>query len=161
MRWTAADALLALVAAGCGATGAVRNPSRAYSPGVIEEPITAVITAALDADRRLESADSLWAPDATVIANGELRTAPPRFAGIEAGGEVAVSSSRLEVRQSLVWVYLEYRWLSMTGGLARVGKATVLLTPRADGSGWRIVHAHSSTSGARELGSWGARELGS
>src|ERR1051326_8457018 len=85
--------------------------------------------------------------------------APPRLAGVEPGGEVAISSSRLEVRQSLVWVYLEYRWLSMTGGLAREGKATILLTPRAGGSGWRIVHAHSSTSGARELGSWGAGEL--
>jgi hypothetical protein len=150
MRWTAADALLALALAGCRGAGAVRSPSPAYSPGVIEEPVTAVITAALDADRRLESVDSLWAPDATVIANGELRTAPPRFAGVEAGGEVAISSSRLEVRQSLVWVYLEYRWLSMTGGLAREGKATVLLTPRPDGSGWRIVHLHSSTPGGSE-----------
>jgi hypothetical protein len=153
MRWTAADTLLVVIAAGCGGRGAVRSPSPAFSPGVIEEPITAVITAAFDADQRLEHADSLWAPDATVIANGERRPAPPRFAGVEAGGEVAISSSRLEVRQSLVWVYLEYRWLSMTGGIAREGKATVLLTPRGDGSGWRIVHAHSSTSGTRELGS--------
>jgi hypothetical protein len=157
MRWTAADALLALAAAGCGATGAARNPSPAYSPGVIEEPITAVIAAALDADRRLESADSLWAKDATVVANGELRTGPPRFAGVEAGGEVAISSSRLEVRQSLVWVYLEYRWLSMTSGLAREGKATILLTPRADGSGWRIVHAHSSTAGSQGAGEPGSQ----
>ena len=145
MRWTAADALLALVAAGCGATGAVRTPSPAYSPGVIEEPITAVITAALDADRRLESADSLWAPDATVIANGELRTAPPRFAGIEAGGEVAVSSSRLEVRQSLVWVYLEYRWLSMTGGLAREGKAALRARGPEAGGGFHVGRAWSPT----------------
>ena len=28
---------------------------------------------------------------------------------------------------------------------ARDGKATVLLTPRSGGAGWRIVHLHSST----------------
>ncbi len=147
MRWTAAEVLLALAATACGGAGQVRAPAPSYSPGVIEEPITAVLTAALDADQRLQSADSLWDPEATVIANGERRTGPPRFAGVEAGGELAISSSRLEVRQSLVWVYLEYRWLSLTNGTAREGKATVLLTPRTDGAGWRIVHLHSSTPG--------------
>jgi hypothetical protein len=115
------------------------------SPGAVEEPITAVLIAALDADRRLSPADSLWESDATIIANGEQRYAPPRFAGVEPGGEVAITSSRLEVRQSLVWVYLEYRWLSVQDGIARAGKATVLLTPRTGGAGWRIVHLHSST----------------
>jgi len=105
------------------------------SPAAVEEPITAVITAALNADRRLESADSLWDSNATVIANGVQRFQPPRFAGVDSGGEVAITSSRLEVRQSLVWVYLEYRWLSMKDGVAREGKATVLLTPRQGGGG--------------------------
>jgi hypothetical protein len=90
--------------------------------------------------------DSLWDPEATVVANGTPRYAPPRFAGIEAGGEVAITSSRLEVRQSLVWVYFDYRWISVKEGRARDGKATVLLTPRADGGGWRIIHSHSSTT---------------
>ncbi|HTL05592.1 MAG TPA: nuclear transport factor 2 family protein, partial [Gemmatimonadales bacterium] len=70
----------------------------------------------------------------------------PRFAGVGVGGEVAITSSRLEVRQTLIWVYLEYRWLSLKDGAAREGKATVLLTPRSEGAGWRIVHAHSSTA---------------
>ena len=107
--------------------------------------MSAVLAAALAADARHEPADSLWDRNATVIANGELRGGAPRFAGIAASGEVAITSSRLEVRQSLVWVYLEYRWLSLKDGAARDGKATVLLTPRTDGGGWRIVHAHSST----------------
>jgi hypothetical protein len=115
------------------------------SPGVVEEPVSAVLTAALNADSRAEAADSLWDRDATVVANGALRLGPPRFAGIGTGGEVAITSSRLEVRQTLVWVYLEYRWLSLKDGAARDGKATVLLTPRSEGVGWRIVHAHSST----------------
>lgn len=104
-----------------------------------------MLTAALSADSRGEPADSLWASDATIVANGELRAGPPRFAGVGQGGELAITSSRLEVRQTLVWVYLEYRWLSLSNGVAAEGKATLLLTPRPDGSGWKIVHAHSST----------------
>jgi hypothetical protein len=152
MRSTGRSALLALLVAGCWSVRRTITevPAPAPSPGMIEEPVNAVLTAALDADARQESADSLWDPEATVIANGVQRTAPPRFAGVEPGGEVAISSSRLEVRQSLVWVYLEYRWVSMKDGVAREGKATVLLTPRPDGSGWRIVHAHSSTPGSSE-----------
>ncbi|MGH7560989.1 MAG: hypothetical protein ACRENB_08210 [Gemmatimonadales bacterium] len=119
--------------------------STVLSPGTLEEPITAVIAAALDADRRLDPADSLWDPEATVVAGGILRYAPPRFAGIEPGGDVAITSTRLEVRQTLVWVYLEYRWLSLRESAAREGKATVLLSPGPEGKGWRITHAHSST----------------
>jgi hypothetical protein len=115
------------------------------SPGVVEEPVTAVLIAALAADSRHEAADSLWDADATVVANGQMRYGPPRFAGVGAGGQIAISSSRLEVRQSLVWVFLEYRWLSLPDGPAREAKATVLLTPRQDRGGWKIVHAHSST----------------
>jgi hypothetical protein len=119
------------------------------SPGVVEEPVTAVLIAALAADSRHEAADSLWDAGATVVANGQMRYGPPRFAGIGAGGQIAITSSRLEVRQSLVWVFLEYRWLSLSDGPAREAKATVLLTPRQDRGGWKIVHAHSST-GSRE-----------
>jgi hypothetical protein len=137
--------LLLVLLAGCG-KGPVA-PAPVFTPGAVEEPVTAVIQAVLDADRRMATADSLWDSDATVISNGELRYAPPRFAGIEPGGQVAITSSRLEVRQALVWVYLEYRWISVSDGVAREGKATVLLTPRNTGGGWRIVHLHSSSPG--------------
>ena len=161
MRWIGSSVGLVVLVSACAKPLPAPPPS-ILSPGVVEEPITAVLMAALDADRRMTTPDSLWDPDAAVISNGELRYAPPRFAGIEAGGQVAITSSRLEVRQTLVWVYLEYRWLSVADGLAREGKATVLLTPRS-GGGWRIVHAHSSTAGSqgvREPGSQGDRETG-
>ena len=125
---------------------AAPNPVASYSPSAVEEPITAVIGAALDADRQNASADSLWAPGATVIANGEPRSAPPRFAGIQPGGEVAITSSRLEVRQSVAWVYLEYRWMSLREGTAKDGKATVVLTPKSPGGSWWIVHLHTSAA---------------
>ena len=78
-------------------------------------------------------------------ADGSARYAPPRFAGIDAGGEVAITGSRLELRQSLVWVSFDYRWISIRDGVAREAKATALLTPRENG-GWKIVHLHTSTT---------------
>ncbi len=147
MRWTPNSLSILLLAVACGVRpSAPAGPPPVYSPGVVEEPITAVLVAALDADRQFTTVDSLWDPEATVVANGSPRYAPPRFAGIDAGGEVAITSSRLEVRQSLVWVYFDYRWISVKEGMARDGKATVLLTPRAGGAGWRIIHLHSSTA---------------
>ncbi len=146
MRWTPNSLSILLLAGACGVRpSAPAGSPPVYAPGVVEEPITAVLIAALDADRQFTTVDSLWDPEASVVANGTPRYAPPRFAGIEARGEVAITSSRLEVRQSLVWVYFDYRWISVKQGMARDGKATVLLTPRA-GGGWKIIHLHSSTA---------------
>lgn len=107
--------------------------------------MTAILAAALAADGRGERADSLWDPEATVIADGDIRVDVPRFAGVGAGGEVAITESRLDLRQTLAWVYLEYRWSELKAGLVREGRATILLTPKPNG-GWRIVHAHSSST---------------
>lgn len=144
MRWIGNSIWLVSLVVACAKPQA--GTPAAFSPGVVEEPVTAVLLAALEADRRMATSDSLWGPEVTVVANGQLRYAPPRFAGIEPGGQVAITSSRLEVRQTLVWVYLEYRWISVADGLARDGRATVLLTPRIDGGGWKIVHLHSSSA---------------
>jgi hypothetical protein len=120
----------------------------AVSPFQIEEPVTATMVAAFDADCRGEPADSLWDPEATVIADGALRDGPPRFAGVGLGGQVAITTSRLDLRQSLAWLYLEYRWSALNAGLVREARATVLLSPGVAGR-WRIVHAHSSSAGGR------------
>lgn len=120
-------------------------PAPSLSPFQIEEPVTATLAAALAADGRAERADSLWDPAATVIANGAIRVDVPRFAGVGPGGQVAITESRLDLRQTLAWVYLEYRWSELKAGLVREARATVLLTPGKNG-GWRIVHAHSSTT---------------
>lgn len=140
-----ASALLCLAA--CGHPTPAAAPS--LSPFQVEEPVTATIAAALSADSRGEEADSLWDPEATVIADGDIRDAAPRFAGVGRGGQVAITQSRLDLRQNLAWIYFEYRWSALNAGLVREGRATVLLTPVKDGV-WKIVHAHSSTSrGAR------------
>ena len=146
MHWTPRNGLcVLLVVVGCGRPAAVPPSPAPLSPGVVEESITSVLLAALDADRRFLTVDSLWDPEASVVADGSPRYAPPRFAGIEAGGEVAITGSRLEVRQSLVWVAFDYRWISIRDGVAREAKATALLTPR-DAGGWRIIHLHTSTT---------------
>jgi hypothetical protein len=137
-------ALLILLLAGCARA---TQSAPVLSPGVIEEPVSAAIQEAFAADSRFESADSLWESSATAIADGQYRYEAPRFAAVGPGGQVAITSSRLEVRQSLIWVFLEYRWVPRREGEAiREGLATLLLTPRPDRPGWRIIHAHSSTS---------------
>jgi hypothetical protein len=147
MRSIAGSALvLILGVVGCTTTVTRTPVIEASTPSSLEEPITDVIAAALNADRRLEPADSLWDPEATIIAGGVERYAPPRFAGVEPGGEVAITSSRLDVRSALAWVYVEYRWISTNEAVAREGRATVLLVPKQDGKGWRIIHAHSSVA---------------
>ena len=133
-----------LLLTGCAGAGASR-PAPVLTSVQAEDPITEVLTAAFAADCQLLPADSLWDPDAIVVADGELREGPPRFAGVGPGGQVAITNSRLELRQGLAWVYLEFRWSLLKEGLAREGRATVLLVPGESRPGWKIVHAHSST----------------
>ncbi|MGQ0701915.1 MAG: hypothetical protein ACT4PM_02130 [Gemmatimonadales bacterium] len=150
MRIVPASLALFVLSSGCASGGPRTVP--VLSPTQVEEPVTAVLMAAFAADCQRQHADSLWDRDATVVADGELRHAPPRFAGVGLGGEVAITASRLELRQRLAWIYVEYRWSQLQAGLAQEGKATVLLVPRESGPGWVIVHAHSS-SRDREKGS--------
>lgn len=110
-----------------------------------DDRVSEVINAALEADARLDPADSLYQPDADVVANGTRRFVPPRFAGVEPGGAVAVASARIELRAGLAWATVEYRWMSTVEGRASEGRATVILTP-GDAGGWRIRHAHSSSA---------------
>ncbi|HEX9165133.1 MAG TPA: hypothetical protein VF862_04445, partial [Gemmatimonadales bacterium] len=119
-----------------------------------DDRVSEVVTAAFEADARLEQADSLYQQEAEVIANGERRFAPPRFAGIEPGGAIAVASTRVEFRGGLAWSLVEYRWISTAAGRAVEGRATFILEPDGLGS-WRIRHAHSSTGevGGQEPGS--------
>jgi ketosteroid isomerase-like protein len=73
-----------------------------------------------------------------------MRLAAPRFAGIGsgAGGRVTITAANATVSSGLAWVLVDYRWISSTEQRAEVGRATVICERR--GSGWKIVHAHSS-----------------
>lgn len=132
-----------LLATGLAAGCAPARPAQlAVAP---DDRLAELLAAAFDADTRLETPDSLYAPDATVVADGYLRFAPPRFAAVEPGGAVAVTSTRIEVRAGVAFAYVEYRYVSPDGGSVRAGRATVVLS--SDGGAWRIRHAHSSAPG--------------
>ncbi len=121
---------------------------RAAAPGggiplaMPDDRLSDLVAAALEADTRLDVPDSLYASNATIIANGRPRVAPPRFAAIGVGGSVAVTSTRFEVRSGVAWAFVEYRYVSAGAESVRAGSATVVLI--TEGGAWRIRHAHSS-----------------
>ena len=153
MAWMRRDrALLPLIAAaalGCGG-GTSRSLPVVSQPGpeqsALADRLGDIVTEALRADARGETADSLYALDAQLIADGRFRTTPPRFAGVGSGGQVAVNSSQIELRGALAWISLDYRWISTRENLAREAKATFVLAPDPTDRGrWRILHAHTSS----------------
>lgn len=98
----------------------------------------------LASEAKLEEPDSLFAEDAVVVADGELRYGVPRLAGVGLGGQLQVVTTRTSVQGSFVWGVLEYRWLpSFENDALRIGIATVIIARTRDGA-WRIVHLHSS-----------------
>lgn len=143
MRWISASTAL-LVLAGCGA-GPMPRPTAAL-PSNDTDALEALATVALKADARMEGADSLFVADAEVIAAGQRRTSAPRFAGIEAGGQVALGSIRVDQTGNFAWATFDYRWLAADQDRFHEGRATVVFTrvATAAGRGWRIAHIHSS-----------------
>lgn len=146
MRWTAGSAALLTVLLACGQAA---PPTRAAAPPLPAEPpaadlLTELAIAALAADARLDPADSLFDPDAEVIADGRRRPVPPRFAGVESGGQIVVGSTRVDISGNFAWALLEYRWLIPGQNRIQEGKATLVFALGPDGRSWRITHAHSS-----------------
>lgn len=135
-----APAALALIAACGGSRPAIVSEQISLAP---DDQISEIIAEVLQADAREETADSLYASDALVIADGEVRHRPPRYAGITGRGSVAITATRIEMRESLAWAQAEYRWVSASGDSAREGRMTLVLSPNEKGA-WRIRHAHSS-----------------
>ena len=136
--------LLLLLSLGCGgaprpAAGAAPLP--ATSPADI---IAAIADQALEADAHDQPADSLYVPEPEILAEGRRRRGLPRYAGIESGGRLAISSTRVDLSTGFAWVEVEYRWESPERNILREGRATLILVAPQAGFRWRIVHAHSS-----------------
>ena len=144
MRWIRAELALVLLLSACAARHAGMRPL-AVTPAAADQ-LTELATAALLADGRLESADTLYTTGTEILADGRRRFGVPRFAGVEGGGEVVVGSIRVDLTGAVGWASVEYRWLAHDQNLIREGRATFVFT-RADSDGrWRVAHAHSSTS---------------
>jgi hypothetical protein len=88
------------------------------------------------------AADTLYAPEALVVANARVRLTTPRFAGVGYGGRVTVAAATVTLEGRFAWVLVDYRWISSERGQAEAGRATFVCEQKP--KGWKIVHVHSS-----------------
>jgi hypothetical protein len=144
----AATALLFLLLGGVGAAGCGgRAAAPVFQPDQnAEGTVNDLVGRALEADaRQTDPGDSLYAPYATIVAEGRTRLTYPRYAGVDGPGEVAITASQLEVHPTLAWADVDYRWVAKDGATIHPARATIILAPRGSSGGWWIVHAHSSS----------------
>jgi ketosteroid isomerase-like protein len=139
-------ALLAATLAACTTrtvqqAGAVTATAVGSGTDDVQNVVRLALTLDAAADRQ---ADTLYASDAVVVGNARIRLAAPRFAGIggAGSGRVTITAANATVASGVAWVLVDYRWISSAEQHAEVGRATVICERR--GSGWKIVHAHSS-----------------
>jgi hypothetical protein len=146
MRWIRNSLTFLLLLAGCGRTGPATPPSPTVAPQAptVAERLAELAAATLAADVLADQADTVFLPEADVIADGRRRNAAPRFAGVEAGGQVVVGSTRVDLAGNFAWALVEYRWMAPGQDRIREGRATLVFVPRVGGAGWLIAAAHSS-----------------
>jgi hypothetical protein len=133
-----------LLTVGCGGSPRLHETTPIASSGS-EVEIGQTIERALEADGESQSADSLYAPYATIIADGKIRRGTPRYAGVGAEGEIAITNTELQIRGAAAWGDAEYRWVSGRSNRAEFARASFVLVPAQGRNGWWIVQAHSST----------------
>jgi hypothetical protein len=134
-----------LLMVGCGAPRRLPETTPIARSGS-EVEIGRTIEQALQADGESQSADSLYAPYATIIADGRIRRGTPRYAGVGAEGEIAITNTQLQIRGTAAWGNAEYRWVSGRSNQAEFARASFVLVPAQGRTGWWIVQAHSSTA---------------
>lgn len=138
-------AIVPVVLACAGSKRVVTLPARGSISSDADGQVSRVLEAIVTGDSKGNPNDSLFSPAGTVIANGTLRFRPPRLAGVQLGGESAITSTQINVRESMAWGWVEYRWFSTDLNQVAVGRATIILVPRPAG-GWWVDQLHSSTS---------------
>jgi ketosteroid isomerase-like protein len=146
MRWIGNSVPLLLLLAGCGRPGPATPPSPAVTPqtATVADRLAELAAGTLAADALIEQADTVFLPEADVIADGRRRNSAPRFAGVDPGGQVVVTSTRVDVAGNFAWALVEYRWMAPGQDRIREGRATLVFVSREGGAGWRIAAAHSS-----------------
>ena len=145
MRASARRALLLATALGTACVTRTRRlaPSGTTealgTPDMVQEMARQALFLDAKGDR---AADTLYAPDAFVVANARVRLATPRFAGIGYGGRVTVAAAAVTLEGRFAWVLVDYRWINTARNQAEAGRATFVCEQKP--KGWRIVHVHSS-----------------
>ena len=97
-------------------------------------------------DARGRSTDTLFAPSASVVANGVSRFTNPRLAGVETGGLSAVTATEVNVRENVAWATFDYRWFSEDKTQVRLGRGLMVLVPKRAGHGWAITALQTAQS---------------
>jgi len=145
MRASARRALLLVTALGTACVTRTRRlaPSGTTAavgtPEVVQEMARQALLLDAKGDR---AADTLYAPEAFVVANARVRLATPRFAGVGYGGRVTVAAAQVTLEGRFAWVLVDYRWINSERNQAEAGRATFICEQKP--KGWRIVHVHSS-----------------
>lgn len=139
MRGSHAALAAVLVLAACAPRTVRPRATVLGTPGDVDAVVRLALTLDAAGDR---AGDTLYAPDGVVVANAQVRLAPPRYAGVTAGGRLTVTAASVSLQGRLAWVLVDYRWVNTARRLAEAGRATFVCELR--GSSWRIVHAHSS-----------------
>src|SRR5207237_44544 len=78
-----------------GATAAVGTPD------MVQEMARQAVLLDAKGDR---AADTLYAPDALVVANARVRLGTPRFAGVGLGGRATVAAAAVTLEGRFAWV---------------------------------------------------------
>jgi len=109
------------------------------SPQRIQDLVRQAVVLDAAGDR---AADTLYAPEALVVANARVRLGAPRFAGMGYGGRVTIAAATVTLEGRFAWVMVDYRWVNSARNQAEAGRATFVCedTP----NGWKIIHVHSS-----------------
>lgn len=141
------SALLLVALAGC-APGAppAPTPNKQLANPDAENDVSLIIEAVVVGDARGRSTDTLFAPSATIVANGASRFTNPRLAGVETGGLAAVTATEVNVRQDVAWASFDYRWFSEDKTQVRLGRGLMVLVPKRAGHGWAITALQTAQS---------------
>jgi hypothetical protein len=134
--------MLAAVVGACVSRPVTPRSAVPTTPGLPDD-VQALVRLAITLDAAADrAADTLYAPDAVVVANARARLAAPRLAGVSLGGRNTVAATTVTVEGRFAWVMVDYRWVDVARRLAEAGRATFIC--ERGQHGWKIVHVHSS-----------------
>ena len=139
----ASSALLLLATTACVTRPRARSGLEARAALGVPEQVETVVRQAVQLDAAADrGADSLYAPEAVVIANARLRFAAPRLAAVGWGGRTTITGVTVTLEGRFAWALVDYRWSNLRQPQVEAGRASFVCEQRP--KGWQIVHLHSS-----------------